>query len=342
MAAKNVLSQDEIDALLNGVERGRVPTGSDAFQPDGEVVPFDFREQEHLSRNRFPQLEVINQRFVRGFSASLYRMLKRTVELEAEAVQLCKYGEYLDSIQAPSSINMIRMHPLNGTALVVMDPVLVFLVVDNYFGGEGRLHQDPDKVEFTPTERRVIQLLINLAFEELRNAWQPVAELEFEFLKSEVNPRFTSIVTPSELVVVNRVKIQLDGGSGEFHLVLPLTLLEPVREQLETGPLDSGLVDDCRWLASLRREILKSRVELTSVLFELPMTLRDVLRLQPGDVLPVELEEQVVLQAAGVPVLMGDFGVVKGRNAVRVEEPLGGATDNQMTDQFNETGAWHE
>ncbi len=328
MSAKNVLSQDEIDALLNGVEGGKVPTGSGAFQPDGEVLPFDFEEQEHLSRNRFPQLELINQRFVRDYGSSLYRMLKRTVEMEAEAVQLAKYGEYIDSIEAPSSINLIRIHPLNGTALVVMDPVLVFLAVDNYFGGDGRMQQDPGKVAFTPTERRIIQLLINLAFEDLKRAWQPVEELEFEYLKSEVNPRFTNILTSTELVAVSRVKIGFDGGVGEFHLVLPLTMLEPVRDQLESGPLEAGLVDDAQWLACLRREILKAKVELNSVLFEIPMTLRDVLRLKPGDVLPVELEEHVVLQAAGVPVLKGGFGVVKGRNAVKIDEALNTTEEN--------------
>ncbi|HIE53590.1 MAG TPA: flagellar motor switch protein FliM, partial [Chromatiaceae bacterium] len=290
---------------------------------------FDFEEQEHLSRNQYPQLDLISQRFARHFSSSLYHnMLKRPAEVETDAVQLFKYGEYIDSLEAPSSMNLIHVHPLNGTALVVMDPVLVFLAVDNYFGGEGRINITRDKVEFTPTERRIIQLLINLAFDDLKRAWQPLVELEFEYVKSEVNPRFTSIVTPAELVAVSRMKINLDGGSGEFHLVLPLVMLEPIREQLESGPLDTGLVDDALWLAGLRREIFKAKVELKSVLFEIPMTLRDVLRLQPGDVLPVELREHVVLQAAGVPVLQGNFGVVKGRNAVKIDEPLATTENN--------------
>ena len=322
MADKSVLSQDEIDALLHGVEEGSLPAGSGAFEPEGEVVPFDFKDQEHLSRNQFPQLEIINQRFLRDFDSSLYRMFKHAVEVEAEPVQLSKYGEYIDSIETPSAINLVQVHPLNGSALLVMDQLLVFLAVDNYFGGGGRIHQDPDKSEFTPTETRIIQMLMDLVFRDLGKAWEPVAELRFEYLKSEVNPRFTNILTSSEVVVISRFRIRLNGGEGQMQLVLPLTMLEPVREQLETGLVDSGLVDDAQWLACLRREILKARVELSSTLVEIPMTLREVLHMAPGDLIPVELSEKVVVRAAGVPVLQGEFGVVKGRNGVKIDDPL--------------------
>ncbi len=322
MADKSVLSQDEIDALLHGVEEGSLPAGSGAFEPEGEVVPFDFKDQEHLSRNQFPQLEIINQRFLRDFDSSLYRMFKHAVEVEAEPVQLSKYGEYIDSVETPSAINLVQVHPLNGSALLVMDQLLVFLAVDNYFGGGGRIHQDPDKSEFTPTETRIIQMLMDLVFRDLGKAWEPVAELRFEYLKSEVNPRFTNILTSSEVVVISRFRIRLNGGEGQMQLVLPLTMLEPVREQLETGLVDSGLVDDAQWLACLRREILKARVELSSTLVEIPMTLREVLHMAPGDLIPVELSEKVVVRAAGVPVLQGEFGVVKGRNGVKIDDPL--------------------
>jgi len=327
MTDKNILSQDEIDVLLQGVEEGSLPAGGSAFEPEGEVVPFDFKDQEHLSRNRFPQLEIINQRFLRNFDSSLYRMFKHPVEVEAEPVQLSKYGEYIDSVETPSAINLVQVHPLNGSALLVMDQLLVFLAVDNYFGGGGRIHQDPDKSEFTPTETRIIQMLMDLVFRDFGKVWEPVAELRFEYLKSEVNPRLANILTSSEVVVISRFRIRLHGGEGQMQLVLPLTMLEPVREQLETGMagsglVDSGLVDDEQWLACLRREILKARVELSSPLVEIPVTLREVLHMAPGDLIPVELSEKVVVRAAGVPVLQGEFGVVKGRNGVKIDDPL--------------------
>ncbi len=324
MSDENVLSQDEIDALLHGVEEGAVPTGGASGGPPGEneVVPFDFKEQEHLSRNRFPQLELINQRFLRDFDHSLYCLFKRTVEAEAEPVQLLKYGEYIDSVAAPAAINVVQVRPLKGSALLVFDPLLVFLAVDNYFGGGGRIHQDPEKSEFTLTERRIADLLMERVFRDLAAAWEPVAALSFERIKFEVNPRFTTILTPSEAVVVSSFRLKLQGGEGRMDLVLPLTLLEPVREQLESGLVDDGLVDDGQWQASLRREMLEATVEVSSTLVEVPLTLRQVLELAPGDLIPVELPEKVVVHAAGIPLLVGEFGVVKGRNGVKIDAPL--------------------
>ncbi len=322
MADKSVLSQDEIDALLHGVEEGNVPAGSGRFQPDGEVVPFDFKDQEHLSRNQFPQLELINQRFLRDFDASLYHMFKRTLAVEVEPVRLLKYGEFIDSIESPAAINLIQIQPLNGTALLVMDRLLVFLAVDSYFGGGGRIQQEPEKSEFTLTEERIIQMLREAVFLDLERAWEPVSRLHFEHLKSEVNPRFTNILTASEVVVVSRFRIRFSGGEGTMQLVLPLTMLEPVREQLENGLVDNGSVDDRQWLACLRREILEAEVELSSVLVEVPISLRQVLDMAPGDLIPAELPEKIVVRAAGIPVLRGEFGVVKGKNGVKIDAPV--------------------
>ncbi len=323
-----VLSQEEMDALLHGVEEGSVPVEGAGFDHHGEVIPFDFKDQEHLSRNQFPQLELINQRFLRAFDTSLYGLFKREIPVEAEPVQLCKYGEYIDSVETPSAIQIIQVKPLKGSALLVFDPLLVFLAVDNYFGGDGHLHQDPDKSEFTATEIRVVQLLMELVFADLREAWEPVAELSFQHLKSEINPRFTNILTGSELVVVNRFRLQLNGGEGQMQLVLPLTLLEPVREQLESGLVDSGLVDDDQWQSCLRRELLKAEVEVSSNLVEIPLTLREVLRMAPGEVIPVELPEKIMVYAAGIPLLQGEFGVVKGKNGVKIDDPLPAASLN--------------
>ncbi len=324
MADKNVLSDEEMDALLNGVEEGSVGGGGSAPPLEGEVIPFDFKDQEHLSRNRFPQLEVINQRFVRGYENSLYRLFKQTVEIEAQPVELCKYGEYIDSVEIPSAINVVQIRPLKGSALVVFDSSLVFLAVDTFFGGDGHLKKDPDKTEFTVTERRIVQMLLEMAFTNLAEAWEPVAELGFHYLKSEVNPKFTTILTASEGVVVSRYQIKLLDGGGMMHLVLPLALLEPVREQLESGLVNNGMLDDAQWQARMRQELLKAEVEVSSNLVEVPMTLGEVLRLSPGDLIPVELSERVVVRAAGVPLLQGEFGVVKGKNGIKIEQPLEG------------------
>lgn len=322
MPANNVLSQEEIDALLVGVENGEVEAGTGLSAADGELYAFDFTDQEYLPRNQLPVMETIYQRFVRHFNISLYRMFKHTATLTLSEPRLMKYAEYMDSLDSPSSINLVRIHPLTGNALVVMDSKLVFIAVDNYFGGDGRFQSSRASTEFTPTERRVVQLVVNLALEDLGKAWEPVTALDFTYAKSETNPRFVNIATPSELVVITSIGIELDGGGGEFQLVLPLNMLEPLRGKLEPGMPNVDEAKDGPWLKALRADLLKVKVELDSALVEVPKTLGEVLSMQPGDVIPVDIEEHVTLRAAGVPVVQGCFGIAKGKNAVKIMEPL--------------------
>ena len=338
MSAKNVLSQEEIDALLVGVENGEVQAGTGLSAADGELYPFDFTDQEHLARNQLPVLETIHQRFVRHFTISLYRMLKHSAKITLQEPKLAKYAEYMDSLETPSSINLIRIHPLTGKALVVFDAELVFIAVDNYFGGGGRFQSQRAGSEFTPTERRVVRLLINLVLEDLCKSWEPVAALDFEYSKTETNPRFVNIATPSELVAVISTEIELDGGGGAFELVLPLNMLEPLRDQMEPGMPKMEEEADSSWLRALRADLLKVKVDLDSALVELPKTLGEVLSLQPGDVIPVDIEEQVTLRAAGVPVLQGCFGVARGNNAIKIIEPL----SQPMESKEQERGVHHE
>lgn len=337
MPEKNVLSQEEIDALLVGVESGKVEAGTGLSAADGELYSFDFTDQEHLSRNQLPVLETISQRFVRHFNISLYRMLKHSANLTLGDSRLVKYAEYMDSLETPSSINLIHIHPLVGAGLVVIDPKLAFIAVDNYFGGGGRFQTSRTSTEFTPTEQRVIQLLVNLALEDLGKAWEPVAALEFIYSKSETNPRFVNIATPSELVVITGIEVELDGGGGFFHLVLPLNMLEPLRAQLEPGMPNIENEEDSDWLQALRADLLKVQVELDSTLVEIPKTLGEVLQLQPGDVIPVDIGEQVTLQAAGVPMAQGCFGIAQGKNAIKIIEPLAHAAAKQKNEHRSQS-----
>ena len=322
MTAENLLSQDEIDALLVGVESGEVEAGTGLPSASAEILPFDFDDQEYLPRNQLPVLDTIHQRFVRHFTISLYRLLKHTPVMTLGEPRLMKYAEYMDSLDMPSSINLIRVDSLVGKLLLVMDAKLVFIAVDNYFGGDGRFQSGRVSAEFTPTERRVIQLIIDLAMDDLGKAWSPVAPLEFQFDKLETNPHFVNIATPSELVAVTSIEISLGGGGGLFDLAIPLNMLEPLREQLEPGMPSAEEKGDRSWLKALQADLLKVKVDLDSVLVEIPMTLGEILRLQPGDVIPMDLEENVSLRAAGVPVVQGAFGVAKGRNAIKILEPL--------------------
>ncbi len=211
MSGEKILNQDEIDALLNGVDSGAVSTEPDP-EP-GSARSYDFNNQMHIVRGRMPTLEMINERFARLFRVSLYNLLRRAPEIAVAPVQMKKFSEYVQSLHVPTSLNMVKYNPLRGTSLVVLDPKLVFAVVDNFFGGTGR-HAKIEGRDFTATEQRVIHLLLRNAFADLREAWSHIAAIELEYVQSEINPHFANIVSPSEIVVVSSFHIELEGGRG--------------------------------------------------------------------------------------------------------------------------------
>jgi len=315
---QDLLSQDEIDALLHGVDSGEVDTAPPPAP--GEARGYDFTSQDRIIRGRMPTLEMINERFARLFRIGLFNMMRRTPELTVLGMELQKFNEYTHSLYVPTSLNLVRIKPLRGTALFVFEPKLVFAVVDNFFGGDGRYATKIEGREFTPTELRVIQLLIRQAFTDLREAWSPVLPLEFEYLQSEVNPHFANIVAPSEVVVVSKFRIELDGGGGDLHVTMPYSMIEPIREQLDAGVQSDRADKDERWSVALREQIKDAEVEVESELVRTTITLRELLNLKPGDVIPINLPKNVDLCVDGLPLFRGSFGLNNGHNAVRINE----------------------
>jgi len=202
-----------------------------------------------------PTLEMINERYARLFRISIFNLLRRSAEISVGGVQMLKFSEYVHSLFVPTSLNMVRIHPMRGTALFVLDPRLVFSIVDNYFGGDGRFHAKIEGREFTPTELRVVDMILDQVFVDLKEAWSPVLKLNFEKQNSEVNPQFANIVSPSEVVVVNTFHVEIEGGGGDFHITMPYSMLEPIREILGAGVQSDRDDTDDRWRESLRDEV---------------------------------------------------------------------------------------
>ncbi len=315
---QDLLSQDEIDALLHGVDDGDVDT--DEELSPGEVRSYDLTSQDRIVRGRMPTLEMINERFARYTRISLFNLMRRSAEVSVNGVQINKFGEYLHTMYVPTSLNLVKFRPLRGTALIVLDARLVFALVDNYFGGDGR-HAKIEGREFTPTELRVVQMVLNQIFEDLGEAWRNVYRLEFDHLRSEVNPSLANIVSPSEVVVVSSFHIELDGGGGDIHITQPYSMIEPIRELLDAGMQSDVDEHDERWGKALRDEIMDAEVELRCNLFEKSISLRDVVDLQPGDVIPVDMADLVTLRANGVPMFRTRVGTSNGNLALRIEKP---------------------
>ena len=322
MAVNDLLSQDEIDALLHGVSSSDIDTDADEELAEGEAREYDFTTQDRIVRGRMPTLEMVNERYARLFRISLFNLLRRSAEISVGGVQMLKFSEYVHSLFVPTSLNMVRIKPLRGTALFVLDPKLVFMVVDNYFGGDGSFHTKIEGREFTPTERRVIQIILDQVFVDLKEAWGPVMDLDFEFLNSEVNPQFANIVSPSEVVVVTTFHVEIEGGGGDFHITMPYSMLEPMREILDAGVQSDRDDADGRWVFALREEVKSAEVHLTCTLAEVEMSLNEVMAMKPGDVIPVDMPELVTVCAEGVPVFRGAYGIANGNEAVKVVEQI--------------------
>ena len=320
MAVQDLLSQDEIDALLHGVDDGLVQAET-AAEP-GSVKSYDLTSQDRIVRGRMPTLEMINERFARYTRISMFNMLRRSADVAVGGVQVMKFGEYVHSLYVPTSLNLVKIKPLRGTALFILDAKLVFKLVDNFFGGDGR-HAKIEGREFTPTELRVVRMVLEQAFIDLKEAWQAIMEVNFEYINSEVNPAMANIVGPSEAIVVSTFHIELDGGGGDLHVTMPYSMIEPVREMLDAG-FQSDLDDqDERWSKALREDVLDVSVPLSATVARRQLRLRDILHMQPGDVIPVELQDELVMRANGVPAFKVKLGSHKGNLALQVIEPIG-------------------
>ena len=316
---QDLLSQDEIDALLHGVDDGDIEPEDTG---DGEgVKSYDLSSQDRIVRGRMPTLEMINERFARYTRISMFNFLRRSADVASGGIQIMKFGEYIHTLYVPTSLNLVKVRPLRGTALFIMDAKLVFKLVDNFFGGDGR-HAKIEGREFTPTELRVVQVVLGQVFTDMKEAWHAVMDLEFEYYGSEVNPAMANVVSPSEVVVVSSFHIELDGGGGDLHVAMPYSMIEPIREVLDAGvQSDIDEVDE-RWVQSLQEDIQNAKVPVHGTICEREISLREVAALKVGDVIPVEIPQNFILQANETPVFRGQLGVSNEALAVKIIEPI--------------------
>jgi flagellar motor switch protein FliM len=319
MSGSDILNQDEIDALLHGVDSGAVKTEAPATP--GEARNYDFANQVRIVRGRLPTLEMINERFARLFRISLFNLLRRTPEVAVAPVKMLKFSEYVHSLHVPTNLNLVRIPPLRGTGLVVLDPKLVFAAVDNFFGGNGRFAKIEGR-EFTATEQRIIHMLLKHIFADLKEAWSHVQRLDIEYLNSEINPHFANIVSPTEIVVITSFHVELDGGGGDVHITMPYAMIEPLRELLDAGVASDRVEHDERWVSALKEEIEDADVELTTLLGRSKVTMRQLMDMKAGDVLPCDFTGRATVLAEDVPLFRGTFGVSNGQQAVQIEERI--------------------
>ena len=319
----DILSQDEVDALLKGVLGEAEDEGPVA--DDGTLRTYDIGKQERIVRGRMPTLEMINERFARMFRIGLFNFMRRTAEISVSPVKVVKYSEFVRNLVVPTNLNLVRFKPLRGTALFIFDPNLVFLVVDNLFGGDGRFHMRVEGRDFTPTEQKVIQRMLDVVLGEYKKSWDPVHPIEFEYVRSEMNPQFANVATPSEVVVVTTFNVELGEGGGDFHVCMPYAMIEPIRDLLTSSMQGERLEVDDRWLRLMAQQVQDAEVDLVTNLGESTVTLREVMEMKVGDIIPLHIPPTLQAAVSGVPVLECNYGERNGQYAVKVKRFISAA-----------------
>jgi len=316
---ENFLSQDEVDALLKGMN-GEEPEA--AVVTTGNIREYNLATQERIVRGRMPTLEMINERFTSPFRIGLFNLVRRAVEVSVGPVRICKYSEFMHNLVVPSNLNLVQMKPLRGSILMVFDPSLVFMIVDNLFGGDGRFHTRVEGRDFTLTEQRIIIKVLDVIFETYALAWQPVYEIQFEYLRSEMNVQFANIATPNEVVVATSITVDIGNSSGQIHFCIPYATLEPISDILTSPIQGETLGVDQRWLRYFTQQIQVAEVELVANIGSTTVKLNEIMNMKVGDIVPFPISQEIEATIENIPVMLCSSGISKGQYALSVKKLL--------------------
>jgi flagellar motor switch protein FliM len=319
--AEHFLSQEEVDALLDGVTGD--PQAPAADEPTGSGPrEYKLEDQERIVRGRMPALEIVNERFARNLRIGMFNFVHRSPEISVGPVRVIKYSAFLRDIVVPTNINIVSVAPLRGHALVIFDPKLVFAVVDALFGGSGRLNVRIEGRDFSPTESRIIQRMLQMTLAEYAQAWSALARFNFQVQRAEMHTQFANIASPSELVVATTLAVSIGEAGGEMHLCFPYATLEPIRDLLYSPVQGDGQEHDARWVQQLTQQVQAAEVELAAELASTSITVGELRRLRAGDFIRLPIKQLIPVKVDGVPVMECSFGTVNGRAAVRIERML--------------------
>jgi flagellar motor switch protein FliM len=345
-SSSEFLSQEEVDALLRGVTGEEDEPQPEQEEEEGGIRPYNLATQERIVRGRMPTMELINERFARYLRVGLFNFVRRNIEVSVGALHVQKYSEFIRNLVIPTNLNLVQAKPFRGNGLIVMEPNLIFLIVDILFGGDGRFHTRIEGRDFSPTEQRIILGLLNTIFADYERAWAPVFKIQLGYVRSEMNPQFASIATPSEIVVASQFVLDLGVGQANIYICWPYSMLEPVRDLLYSTMQSDQMTHDSRWTRNLARRMAEAEVSLNAVLGRGKLTLGDLVDLRVGDVIPIEIPELITVYSDGIPVIRGHYGIRNRHYAVKIhhfvaeeeppDEPINGTTESSDKESAQE------
>ena len=318
---QQILSQDEVDALLQGITGESQKLETEEVEQGG-VRDYNLASQERIVRGRMPTMEIVNERFSRNIRVGLFNFIRRTPEVAVGAIKVQKYSAFLREIVVPTNFNIMSVRPLRGSGLIVCDPTLVFAVIDALFGGAGKFHTRIEGRDFSPTEQRVIARLVEVIAAEYKKAWSGVYPIDLEYQRSEMQPQFATVAAPSEIVVSTSFTIEIGETSGTIHFCIPYATLEPIRDTLYSTVQGDSAEHDRRWVKLLTHQIQSAEVQLVAELATAPATVEQLLALKPGDFIELDLDPLVQAKVDGVPVFDCHYGTSNGKYAIKIEQLL--------------------
>src|SRR5882762_1242794 len=318
---QQILSQDEVDALLQGIT-GESQKLEQEEQVEGSIRNYDLANQERIVRGRMPTMEIIGERFARNIRIGLFNFIRKSPEVSINGIKVQKYSAFLREIVVPTNFNIVSVRPLRGSGLIVCDPTLVFAVIDALFGGAGKYHTRIEGRDFSPTEQRIIGRLVDVICAEYKKAWHGVYPLELEYQRSEMQPQFANVATPSEIVVATSFTLEIGDASGTIHFCIPYATLEPIRDVLYSTIQGDASEPDRRWVNLMKQQIQSAEVELIAELATAPATVEQLLAFKVGDFIELDLRQAIQAKVVGVPILDCHYGTSNGKYALKVDQLL--------------------
>ncbi len=326
---EQILTQDEVDALLQGIAGESDSLASEAAPSDG-VRRYDLVNQDRIVRERMPTLEIISERFAKNIRAGLFSFIRKSPEVAIGTLHVHKYSAFLREIAVPTNFNIVAVKPLRGLGLVVCDPPLVFAVIDALFGGAGKYPTRIEGRDFSATEQRIIRRLLDVVTADYKRAWDGIYPLELEYVRSEMQPQFANIATASEMVVSTSFTLEIGEATGTIHFCIPYATFEPIRDVLYSTMQGGSNAPDRRWINLMTQQIQSAEVELVAELAQAPATVEQLLALKAGDFIELDLHQAIQAKVAGVPVLECHYGTSNGKYALKVDQLLAGSREGWL------------
>ncbi len=326
---QQILSQDEVDALLQGITGESQKLDHEEVQQGG-IRNYDISSQERIVRGRMPTMEIISERFARNIRIGLFNMIRKSPEVSIGGIKIQKYSAFLREIVVPTNFNIVSVKPLRGSGLIVCDPTLVFAVIDALFGGAGKYHTRIEGRDFSPTEQRIIMRLVEVITAEYKKAWVGIYPLDLEYQRSEMQPQFANIATPSEIMVATSFTLEVGDSTGTIHFCIPYSTLEPIRDVLYSTMQGDSTEPDRRWVNLMKEQIQSAEVELVAELATAPATVEQLLSFKAGDFIELDLLPGIQAKVSGVPVLDCHYGISNGRYALKVDQLLSSSSSSWL------------